>query len=161
MVSHGIVSAALFLCVGALYDRLHTREISRYGGLVARMPVYAIFFMIFTFASVGLPGTSGFIGEFLVFVGTFQKNGVAAALAASGMILGAAYALWLYRQVVFGKVVHGDLKSIVDLNFREITIFGLLAAVVLWMGIYPQPFLKIINPAVSELITNHQNWIQE
>jgi NADH-quinone oxidoreductase subunit M len=161
MLSHGIVSAALFLCVGTLYDRLHTREISRYGGLVARMPVYAIFFMVFTLASVGLPGTSGFIGEFLVIVGTFQKNGMAAALAASGMVLGAAYALWLYRQVIFGKVIHGDLKTIVDLNFREIVIFGCLAAVVLWMGIYPQPFLKIINPAVAELITNHQNWIKE
>ncbi len=159
MLSHGIVSAALFLCVGVLYDRLHTREISRYGGLVARMPVYAFFFMIFTLASAGLPGTSGFIGEFLVFVGTFQKNGTAAMLAASGMVLGAAYALWLYRQVIFGKLVHNDLKSILDLNLREIAIFGSLVAVVLWMGIYPQPFLKIINPAVNELIANHQNWI--
>lgn len=161
MLSHGIVSAALFLCVGVLYDRLKTREINRFGGLVARMPVYAFFFMIFTLASAGLPGTSGFVGEFLVFVGTFQKNGVAAAMAASGMVLGAAYALWLYRQVIFGKLVHADLKLIPDLTFREITIFGFLAALVLGMGIYPHPFLKIINPAVAELITNHQNWIKE
>jgi len=161
MLSHGIVAAALFLCVGVVYDRLHTRDIERYGGLVARMPVYALFFMIFTFAAVGLPGTSGFVGEFLVLVGTFQVNPWVAKMAASTMILAPAYALWLYRRVIFGKLVHADLKTILDLNIREATILGSLAGLVLWLGIYPQPFLNIINPAIKELVANHQSWVQE
>jgi NADH-quinone oxidoreductase subunit M len=161
MLSHGIVAAALFLCVGVVYDRLHTRDIDRYGGLVARMPIYALFFMIFTLAAVGLPGTSGFVGEFMILVGAFQMNTWVATLAATGMILGPAYALWLYRRVIFGKLVHLNLKSILDLNLRESTILGSLAGLVLWLGLYPQPFLNIINPAVQELIDNHQNWFRE
>ncbi|MBX9804766.1 MAG: NADH-quinone oxidoreductase subunit M [Alphaproteobacteria bacterium] len=161
MLSHGIVASALFLCVGIIYDRLHTRDIERYGGLVARMPLYALFFMIFTFAAVGLPGTSGFVGEFLVILGAFQTNTWVATFAVSGMVLGATYALWLYRRVIFGKLVHADLKAILDLNLREATILGSLAGLVLWLGIYPQPFLNIINPAVNELIENHKNWVRD
>jgi NADH-quinone oxidoreductase subunit M len=161
MLSHGIVAAALFLCVGVVYDRLHTRDIERYGGLVVRMPVYALFFMIFTFAAVGLPGTSGFVGEFLVLVGAFQVNPWVAKMAASTMILAPAYALWLYRRVIFGKLVHADLKTILDLNIREAMILGSLAGLVLWLGIYPRPFLNIINPAIKGLVANHQSWVQE
>ncbi len=161
MLSHGIVAAALFLCVGVVYDRLHTRDIERYGGLVARMPIYALFFMIFTFAAVGLPGTSGFVGEFLILVGAFQTNPGIATLAVLGIVLGPAYALWLYRRVIFGKLVHADLKTILDLNMREAAILGSLAGLILWLGLYPQPFLNIINPAVKELVANHQNWMRE
>ena len=116
MLSHGIVSAALFLCVGVVYDRMHTREIARYGGLVHRMPRYAFVFMLFTLATVGLPGTSGFVGEFLVLLGAFQVNTWVAFLAATGMILGAAYMLWLYRRVIFGELTKDSLKAILDLN---------------------------------------------
>ncbi|MBW8310030.1 MAG: NADH-quinone oxidoreductase subunit M [Candidatus Paracaedibacteraceae bacterium] len=155
MLSHGLISAALFLCVGVVYDRLHTRDISRYGGLVAIMPVYAAFFMLFTMASVGLPGTSGFVGEFLVILGSFQVSTVFATLAATGMILGAAYALWLYRRVVFGKLEHADLQSLKDLNWRERFSFAVLGIVVLWMGIYPKTFTDIINPSVGNLIAHY------
>jgi NADH-quinone oxidoreductase subunit M len=151
MLSHGIVSAALFLCVGVVYDRMHTREISRYGGLVHRMPKYAAVMMIFTMASVGLPGTSGFIGEFLVLAGAFLANTWAAALAATGLVLGAAYMLMLYRRVIFGKLEHDDLKSISDLTWREAAIFTPLVILVLWMGIYPASFLDGIQPAVAEV----------
>lgn len=156
MLSHGLISAALFLCVGVVYDRLHTREISRYGGLVKIMPFYAAFFMLFTMASVGLPGTSGFIGEFLVIIGSFKVSTVFATLAATGMILGAAYALWLYRRVMFGALIHEDLKSLLDLNGREKASFALLGVVVLWMGIYPTSFTTIINPAVDSLLLRHK-----
>ncbi len=155
MLSHGLISAALFLCVGVVYDRLHTREIARYGGLVKIMPFYAAFFMLFTMASVGLPGTSGFVGEFLVIIGTFQVSTVFATLAATGMILGAAYALWLYRRVVFGELIHEDLKALTDLTGREKTSFALLGGLVLWMGIYPTTFTNIINPAVDKVLTRH------
>ena len=153
MLSHGIVSAALFLCVGVVYDRMHTREISRYGGLVHRMPKYAAVMMIFTMASVGLPGTSGFIGEFLVLAGAFLANTWVAALAATGLILGAAYMLMLYRRVIFGKLEHDDLKSISDLTWREAAIFTPLVILVLWMGIYPASFLDGIQPAVAEVLS--------
>ena len=153
MLSHGIVSAALFLCVGVVYDRMHTREISRYGGLVNRMPKYAAVMMIFTMASVGLPGTSGFIGEFLVLAGAFLANTWVAALAATGLILGAAYMLMLYRRVIFGKLEHDDLKSISDLTWREAAIFTPLVILVLWMGIYPASFLDGIQPAVAEVLS--------
>jgi len=161
MLSHGIVASALFLCVGIIYDRLHTRDIERYGGLVARMPIYALFFMLFILAAIGLPGTSGFVGEILVLVGAFQVNTGVATLAATGMVLGATYALWLYRRVIFGKLIHADLKGLLDLNIREATILGSLGGLVLWLGLYPQPFLKIINPAVAELVANHKNWMRE
>lgn len=155
MLSHGIVAAALFLCVGVVYDRLHTREIARYGGLVRIMPLYALFFMIFTLASVGLPGTSGFVGEFLILMGVFKVSTFFTVLAATGMVLGAAYALWLYRRVIFGKLEHGDLKPLPDLNMREGVTFALLAAVVFWMGIYPTSFTNIINPLAQSIVDNH------
>jgi NADH-quinone oxidoreductase subunit M len=152
MISHGLVSGALFLCVGVVYDRLHTREIARYGGLVNIMPVYAFVFMLFTMASVGLPGTSGFVGEFLVIVGTFQANMVVAALVATGVVLGAAYALWLYRRVVLGNLEKDDLKEMRDLNRRELWIFIPIILMVLWMGVYPKPFFDAMAPSVVNLI---------
>lgn len=156
MLSHGLISGALFLCVGVVYDRLHTREISRYGGLVAIMPLYSLFFMIFTLASIGLPGTSGFVGEFLVILGAFPVSTFFTTLAATGMVLGAAYALWLYRHVIFGNLQHADLKSMSDLSLKESGTFGLLAIMVLWLGIYPQPFMDIINPSAQRIVTNFQ-----
>jgi NADH-quinone oxidoreductase subunit M len=152
MLSHGIVSAALFLCVGVVYDRIHTRLINRYGGLVNRMPVYALIFMVFTMASVGLPGTSGFVGEILVMAGAYKVNSWLAFGAATGMVLGAAYMLWLYRRVVFGELVHKDLMTIVDLNKREIAIFTPLVIIVLWMGVYPSSFSDFIHVSVAHLL---------
>ena len=154
MLSHGIVSAALFLCVGVVYDRLHTRRIDRYGGLVHRMPRYAAVFMVFTLASVGLPGTSGFIGEFLVLFGVFQVNVWAAALAATGVVLGAAYMLWLYRRIIFGELVKPDLMRMKDLHPREVAIFAPLVILVLWMGIWPEPFLDVFDASVKNLLTS-------
>jgi NADH-quinone oxidoreductase subunit M len=156
MLSHGVVSAALFLIVGVVYDRLHTRLIERYGGLVNRMPAYALTFMIFMLASVGLPGTSGFVGEFLVLVGAFQVSTWAALLAASGMVLGAAYMLYLYRRVIFGTLTKDNLKSILDMNRREILVFAPLVVLVLWMGIYPASFLDIFSASVTKLVADHQ-----
>jgi NADH-quinone oxidoreductase subunit M len=157
MLSHGVVSAALFLCVGVVYDRIHSREIADYGGLVHRMPKYAAVFMVFTLASVGLPGTSGFVGELLVLVGAFQASTWLAALIATGLILGAAYMLYLYRRVIFGKLTKDKLKSILDLNIREILVFAPLIAVVLWMGIYPTSFLDPMEISVTKLITQYEN----
>ncbi len=157
MLSHGVVSGALFLIVGVVYDRMHTREIARYGGLVHRMPLYAAVFMVMMLASVGLPGTSGFVGEFLVLVGTFQVNTWAAFLATTGIILGAAYMLYLYRRVIFGPLVHADLKDIVDLNRREIAIFAPIVIVVLWMGVYPKPFLDVFAVSVDKLVVRYDN----
>jgi NADH-quinone oxidoreductase subunit M len=151
MLSHGIVSAALFLCVGVVYDRIHSRDIERYGGLVERMPAYALVFMVFMLASVGLPGTSGFVGEFLVIVGSFQANTWVAFLAATGVVLGAAYMLWLYRRVVFGVITREDLRNILDLSRREVLVFAPLIALVLWMGIYPSTFITPIRPAVERV----------
>ena len=156
MISHGFVSGALFLCVGVIYDRIHTREITRYGGLVERMPKYALVFMVFMLASVGLPGTSGFVGEFLILVGAFEANTWVAALATIGIILGAAYMLYLYRRVVFGKLEKEDLKSILDLNPREIAIFAPLVAVTIWMGVWPAPFLEIMDASIANLIEQHK-----
>ena len=156
MISHGIVSGALFLCVGVIYDRIHTREIARYGGLVERMPKYAVVFMVFMLASVGLPGTSGFIGEFLILVGVFQSNTWVAALATTGIILGAAYMLYLYRRVIFGKLEKDDLKSILDLNPREIAIFVPLVIVTIWMGIWPVPFLDVMDASIANIIEQHK-----
>ena len=156
MLSHGIVSAALFLCVGVIYDRIHTREIARYGGLAERMPVYAVFFMVFMLASVGLPGTGGFIGEILVLVGLFQVSTWAATLAATGLVLGAAYMLWLYRRVIFGKLSRGDLKSITDMSYREVAVFTPLLVLTIWMGVYPMPFLEIIEVSVANLVEQHK-----
>jgi NADH-quinone oxidoreductase subunit M len=155
MLSHGVVSAALFLCVGVVYDRMHSRDIATYGGLVHRMPKYAAVFMLFTLASVGLPGTSGFVGEILVLVGVFQVNTWVCALIATGMILGAAYMLYLYRRVIFGELTKESLKSIRDLNLREIAVFAPLVFVVLWMGIYPLSFLLPIEVSVAKLIADY------
>ncbi|MDP9196100.1 MAG: NADH-quinone oxidoreductase subunit M [Pseudomonadota bacterium] len=156
MLSHGLVSGALFLCVGVVYDRLHTREIARYGGLVNIMPRYAVVFMVFMLASVGLPGTSGFVGEFLSLQGAFMVRTWVAALAALGVILGAAYMLLLYRRVVFGPVVHEDVRTLRDLTWRETVTFVPVVALVLWMGIYPGPVLDISAASVRSLITDYQ-----
>jgi len=155
MLSHGVVSAALFLCVGVVYDRMHSRMIGSYGGLVHRMPAYAAVFMVFTLASIGLPGTSGFIGEILVLVGIFQVSTWVAAGAALGVILSAAYMLWLYRRVIFGALTKDDLKSILDLDRREIAIFAPLVIAVLWMGIYPSSFLDAITVSAQNLADNY------
>ncbi len=156
MLSHGVVSAALFLIVGVVYDRMHSRMIATYEGLVERMPAYALVFMIFMLAAVGLPGTSGFVGEFLVLVGAFQANTWVALFAASGMVLGAAYMLYLYRRVIFGLLTKEDLRSILDLNWREAAVFAPLVILVFWMGVYPMPFLDIMSASVSNLIENYQ-----
>ncbi len=156
MLSHGVVSAALFLCVGVVYDRLHTREISRYGGLVNNMPRYALAFMIFMLASVGLPGTSGFVGEFLSLVGAFQVNTWVAFLATTGLILGVVYMLYLYRRVVFGAITKDDVRAMLDLSPREVLIFAPMIAVVLWMGIYPASFLRPMQPSLANLIERVQ-----
>jgi NADH-quinone oxidoreductase subunit M len=156
MLSHGIVSAALFLCVGVVYDRMHTHEIAAFGGLVHRMPRYAFTFMFFTLASVGLPGLSGFVGEFLVLIGTFKVNTWVAFLAATGMILGVAYALWLYRKIIFGPLTKDSLKAILDMNPREVVVFLPLVLLSLWMGIYPSSFLDPMAPAVDKLVGDYQ-----
>ncbi len=156
MISHGFISGALFLCVGVIYDRMHTREIDAYGGLVNRMPAYAMIFMFFTMANVGLPGTSGFVGEFLVLVGVFQVNTWVAAVATTGVILSAAYALWLYRRVVMGEMIKEALKSITDMNRREKAIFAPLVFMTLLLGIYPALVTDIIGPSVAALVTDYQ-----
>jgi len=155
MISHGFISGALFLCVGVIYDRMHTREIDAYGGLVNRMPAYALIFMFFTMANVGLPGTSGFIGEFLTLIGIFQANTWVAMFATTGVILSAAYALWLYRRVVFGDLIKESLKSITDMTGREKAIFAPLVFMTLLLGIYPALVLDIIGPSVEALVTNY------
>jgi NADH-quinone oxidoreductase subunit M len=159
MVSHGIVSGALFLSVGVVYDRLHTREIAAYGGLVNRMPLYAAAFMIFTLANVGLPGTSGFVGEFLTLIGTFRVNIWTATLATIGVILSAGYALWLYRKVIFGALEKPKLAAIKDLDYREIVTLGPLAALTILFGIFPKPILDISAVSVAQLITQYQQAI--
>ena len=155
MLSHGIVSAALFLCVGVVYDRIHTRDIARYGGLASRMPAYALVFMVFTMASVGLPGTSGFVGEFLVLVGAYKVSLYLAYLGSFGMILGAAYMLYLYRRVIFGVITRDDLRGILDLSPREIAIFTPLIFLVLWMGIYPSSFTQFFDATVHSMVDYH------
>jgi NADH-quinone oxidoreductase subunit M len=155
MLSHGFVSGALFLIVGVIYDRMHTREIDAYGGLVNRMPAYAAVFMLFTLANVGLPGTSGFVGEFLTLAGAFQANTWVAAVAATGVILSAAYALWLYRRVVFGDLIREALKSITDIDRREKAIFAPLIAATLVLGVYPSLVTDIVSPAVGNLLTQY------
>jgi NADH-quinone oxidoreductase subunit M len=152
MLSHGVVSGALFLCVGVVYDRIHTRDIDAYGGLVTRMPAYALVFMIFTMASIGLPGLSGFVGEFLVLIGAYKANTWVAFIAATGVILGAAYMLWLYRKVIFGELVKDSLKTITDLNLREKLVFAPLVILCFWMGIYPATFLRPLVKPVERLI---------
>jgi NADH-quinone oxidoreductase subunit M len=156
MISHGFISGALFLCVGVIYDRMHTREIDAYGGLVNRMPAYALIFMFFTMANVGLPGTSGFVGEFLTLVGIFQVNTWVAAVATSGVILSAAYALWLYRRVVMGDLIKESLRTITDMGTRERVIFAPLVFMTLLLGIYPALVLDITGPSVAALVVNYE-----
>ncbi|MBT0956323.1 NADH-quinone oxidoreductase subunit M [Alphaproteobacteria bacterium KMM 3653] len=156
MISHGFISGALFLCVGVIYDRMHTREIDAYGGLVNRMPAYALIFMFFTMANVGLPGTSGFVGEFLTLMGVFQVNTWVAAVATTGVILSAAYALWLYRRVMLGDLIKESLKAITDMTPRERAIFAPLVVMTLLLGVYPALVTDIIGPSVAALV-DHQS----
>ena len=160
MLSHGVVAGALFLCVGVVYDRMHALEIDRYGGLADRMPGYALVFMLFTMASVGLPGTAGFVGEFLVITGASQVNFWLAILGASGMVLGAAYMLYLYRRVVFGRLTKDDLKRILDLSPREYAVFVPLIVLTLWMGIYPSSFTGFFDASVAEMVRHHAAAVQ-
>ena len=152
MISHGLVSAALFLCVGVVYDRLHTRLINRYGGLVSIMPKYAIVFMVFTLGALGLPGTSGFIGEFLVLMGAFKKNILVATIASLGVILGAAYMHWLYKRIIFGKLINEDVKKMVDLKRFEIVTLWLLVLPIIFFGFYPEPLINSIEVSVANMI---------
>jgi len=152
MLSHGLVSAALFLVVGVVYDRLHTHEIDRFGGLVERMPNYAFVFMCFMLASVGLPGTSGFVGEFLVLLGTFRVSTLECFLAATSLFLGAMYMFYMYRRVIFGTITRDDLRGMLDLSPREKAIFAPLLLLVLWMGVYPSSFLTPIRASVDHLV---------
>jgi NADH-quinone oxidoreductase subunit M len=156
MLSHGVVSGALFLCVGVLYDRVHSREIARYGGVAKVMPAYALVFMVFTMASVALPGLAGFPGELLVIVGAFRVNPWVALGAAMGMVLGAAYALYLYRRVIFGKIVRDDLKALLDLSPREYATFAPLILLTIWMGVYPSSFLNFFEATVAALLARHE-----
>jgi NADH-quinone oxidoreductase subunit M len=156
MLSHGLISAALFLCVGVVYDRMHTREISAYGGLVERMPKYAFAFMIFTMANVGLPGTSGFVGEFLTLLAAFKANTWVAILATTGVILSAAYALWLYRRMIFGPLTKASLKGILDLSPREIAILAPLVVLTIFYGVYPAPVLDVTGASVRNLVTKYE-----
>lgn len=159
MISHGFISGAMFLCVGVIYDRMHTREIDAYGGLVNKMPAYALVFMFFTMANVGLPGTSGFVGEFLVLVGIFQVNTWVGAVATSGVILSAAYGLWLYRRVAFGPLVKESLATIQDMSRRERAIFAPLIAMTLLLGVYPALVTDIIGPSVGQLVADYHTAI--
>jgi NADH-quinone oxidoreductase subunit M len=156
MLSHGIVSGALFLCVGVVYDRLHTREIAAYGGLVNRMPVYAFIFLVFTMANVGLPGTSGFVGEFLSLIGTFRVNTWVTFFATTGVILSAGYALWLYRRIVFGALDKDSLKAMMDVSPRELAILAPLVVLAIFFGFYPAPVMDVTHAAVDQLISNYQ-----
>jgi NADH-quinone oxidoreductase subunit M len=155
MLSHGFISGALFLAVGVVYDRMHTREIDAYGGLVNRMPVYAAVFLLFTMANVGLPGTSGFVGEFLTFMAVYQANTWVAAIAATGVIFSAGYALWLYRRVVFGQLIKASLKTIKDMDAREKLMLAPLVVMTLLLGIYPALVLDLIGPSVDHLLTQY------
>ena len=152
MISHGLVSAALFLCVGVVYERLHTRMINRYGGLVTIMPRYAIVFMVFTLGALGLPGTSGFVGEFLVLMGTFKKSFLVATIASFGVILGAAYMLWLYKRIIFGKIINEEVKSMVDLKRFEMVILFTLVVPIIFFGFYPEPLMNSIEASVENVL---------
>jgi NADH-quinone oxidoreductase subunit M len=156
MLSHGVVSGALFLCVGVVYDRMHTREIAAYGGLVERMPMYAVCFMIFTLANIGLPGTGGFVGEFLTMLGTFAVNNTVVIFAALGTILSAAYALYLYRRIIFGALVKPSLQAIQDLTLREIAILAPLVVLTIAMGVYPKPVMDVTSASVANLIQQYK-----
>lgn len=156
MLNHGLVSGALFLCGGVLYDRMHTHEIARFGSLVDRMPAYAVVFMVFTLAAVGLPGTSGFVGGFLILLGTFRVSTLECTLAATALFLGPMYMLYLYRRVIFGTLTRADLRNILDLSPCEKAIFAPLLLLVLWMGIYPSSFLRPIRASVDHIVAQVQ-----
>ena len=155
MISHGLVSAALFLCVGVVYDRMHSRLIDTYGGIVSIIPKYSVLFMLFTLAALGLPGTSGFIGEFLILMGAFKDNFLVAVIASIGVIIGAAYMLWLYKRVIFGKLINNDLKKMIDLNRSESVILTSLAIPTLFFGFYPDPLINTIEVSISDLIETY------
>jgi NADH-quinone oxidoreductase subunit M len=159
MLSHGLVSGALFLCVGVIYDRLHTREIAAYGGLVHRMPMYAAAFMVFTMANVGLPGTSGFVGEFLTMLAVFQVNTWVAFFAAFGVILSAAYALWLYRRIIFGVIDKETVRKMLDLSPREVLVLAPLLVLTIIFGFYPAPVLDTMAASVHAVVTQYQHAI--
>jgi NADH-quinone oxidoreductase subunit M len=152
MVSHGFISAAMFLCVGVLYDRMHSRQIADYGGVANTMPVFAAFFVLFAMANSGLPATSGFVGEFFVIMGAVKVNFWYAFLAATTLIFGAAYTLWMVKRVVYGEVANDNVAALKDVNARELLFLALLAACVLAMGIYPKPFADVMNPTIQELL---------
>ena len=152
MVSHGLVSAALFFCVGVVYDRMHSRLIDTYGGVVSIIPKYSVLFMVFTLAALGLPGTSGFVGEFLILMGAFKENFLVAVIASFGVIIGAAYMLWMYKRVVFGKLINSDLKKMVDLNNSELFILLCLAIPTLFFGFYPEVLINTIEVSINDLI---------
>jgi len=157
MISHGLISAALFLCVGVLYDRTHSRLISTYGGVISYMPKYSFIFIIFILGGLGLPGTSGFLGEFLVLVGVFQKNYLVALLASVGVVLGAAYMLWLAKRVIFGEIKNTNIKNLKDVNISELSVLGLLALATIVFGFYPEILLDSISVSVNELINNYHS----
>tara|TARA_B110000305_G_scaffold88853_1_gene100118 strand:- start:39 stop:656 length:618 start_codon:yes stop_codon:yes gene_type:complete len=159
MLSHGLISAALFLCVGVLYDRVHSRLISSYGGIVNVLPKYSLVFAVFMLGALGLPGTSGFVGEILILIGAFQKNFLIAVLACIGIILGAAYMLWLYKRVIFGKLEKSELKELKDLNLSEGIVLFLLVVLVLFFGFYPNLILDTVHTSVEELIKNYEQAI--
>ncbi len=156
MISHGLISAALFLCVGVLYDRMHSRMISSYGGLVSCLPKYSFLFIVFALAGLGLPGTSGFLGEFLVLTGTFQKNYLVAMLATFGVVLGAAYMLWLTKRVIFGQILNDQIKNLKDLNKSELFMLIILAVLIIFFGFYPAPLMETLNVSVDNLINNYE-----
>ena len=160
MISHGLISAALFLCVGVVYDRLHSRMISTYGGLVNYLPKYSFLFIVFALAGLGLPGTSGFLGEFLVLTGTFQKNYLVAMLATFGVVLGAAYMLWLTKRVIFGVTKNDQIKNLKDVNKSEMIMLGILALLVIFFGFYPVPLMETLNVSVDNLINNYETAVQ-
>ncbi len=160
MISHGLISAALFLCVGVVYDRLHSRMINSYGGLVNYLPKYSFLFIVFALAGLGLPGTSGFLGEFLVLTGTFQKNYLVAMLATFGVVLGAAYMLWLTKRVIFGVTKNDQIKNLKDVNKSEIIMLGILALLVIFFGFYPVPLMETLNVSVDNLINNYETAVQ-
>ena len=159
MISHGLISAALFLCVGVVYDRLHSRLISTYGGLVNYLPKYSFLFLVFALAALGLPGTTGFLGEFLILTGTFQKSYFVAMLATFGVVLGAAYMLWLTKRVIFGKTSNTEIKSLKDINKTEISMLAALAFFVIFFGFYPMPLIETLNVSVDNLINNYEQSI--
>ena len=157
MLSHGLVSAALFLCVGVLYDRMHSRKISDYGGVVNYLPKFSFLFIVFALSALGLPGTSGFIGEFLVLVGTFKKSFILAVLASVGVILAAAYMLWLSKRVIFGETKNSNIKSLKDINMSEGVVLSILVFMTIFFGFYPEPLINTFSLSVNNLIENYNN----